>query len=46
MDVRLFLDANVLFTAAHNPKGKAALTAELGKEGYWTRATSPYRSES
>jgi len=26
---RLFLDANVLFTAAHNPQGKAAL-----QEGY------------
>ena len=23
--MRLFLDANVLFTAAHNPNGKAAL---------------------
>ena len=26
---RLFLDANVLFTAAHNPQGKAAM-----QEGY------------
>ena len=43
--MRLFLDANVLFTAAHNPRGKAALTIELGKEGYWTLATSRYASE-
>ena len=28
--MRLFLDANVLFTDAHNPKGKAALAIELG----------------
>jgi hypothetical protein len=28
---RLFLDANVLFTAAHNPKGKAALLFQLGQ---------------
>ena len=43
--MRLFLDANVLFTAAHNPRGKAALTIELGKKGHWTLATSPYASE-
>jgi len=43
--VMLILDANVLFTAAHNPRGKAALTIELGKEGYWTLATSRYASE-
>ena len=43
--MRLFLDANVLFTAAHNPRGKAALTIELGKKGYWTLATSRYASE-
>jgi len=30
----LFLDANVLFTAAHNPSGKAALVLELGTLGY------------
>ena len=28
---RLFLDANVLFTAAHNPEGKAALLFRLGQ---------------
>jgi uncharacterized protein len=30
---RLFLDANVLFTAAHNPQGKAALLISLGQHG-------------
>lgn len=30
---RLFLDANVLLTAAHNTKGKAALLINLGEEG-------------
>ena len=29
--MRLFLDANVLFTAAHNPRGKAALALEAGQ---------------
>lgn len=33
--MRLFLDANVLFTAAHNPGGKAALVIELGGSGHW-----------
>ena len=33
--MRLFLDANILFTAAHNPKGKARLVIELGTQGYW-----------
>ena len=43
--MRLFLDANVLFTVAHNPNGKAALTIELGKRGHWALATSLYASE-
>ena len=43
--MRLFLDANVLFTAAHNPRGKAALAIELGKQGHWALATSRYASE-
>ena len=43
--MRLFLDANVLFIAAHNPKGKAALTIELGTEGHWALATSRYALE-
>lgn len=37
---RLILDANVLFTAAHNPAGKAALVIEEGTRGPWTLATS------
>ena len=31
--MRIFLDANILFTAAHNPNGKAALVIELGRSG-------------
>jgi predicted nucleic acid-binding protein len=42
---RLFLDANVLFTAAHNPGGKAALVCELGRAGLWQLATSAYALE-
>ena len=38
--MRLFLDANILFTAAHNPGGKAALVVELGRRGHWMLATS------
>jgi len=37
---RLFLDANVLFTAVHNPDGKAALIIALGSEGVWELRTS------
>ncbi|RUM93655.1 MAG: hypothetical protein DSZ28_07305 [Thiothrix sp.] len=40
--IRLFLDANILFTAAHNPKGKAALVIELGQQGRWKIVTSNY----
>ena len=36
----LFLDANVLFTAAHNPFGKASLVLELGSRGHWRMITS------
>ena len=39
--MRVFLDANVLFTATHNPHGKAALVIELGGQGYWSLFTSP-----
>ena len=38
--MRVFLDANVLFTAAHNPKGKAVLLITLGAEGLFQLATS------
>ena len=40
--MRVFLDANVLFTAAHNPGGKAAFVIELGRQGHWELATSRY----
>ena len=43
--MRLFLDANVLFTAAHNPNGKASLAIGLGKQGHWSLATSAYALE-
>ena len=43
--MRLFLDANVLFTATHNPEGKAALVIELGGQGYWGLFSSPYAIE-
>ena len=37
---RIFLDANVIFTAAHNPQGKAALLFELVGGGHWKLITS------
>lgn len=43
--IRVFLDANVLFTAAHNRSGKAALVIELGIRGHWGLATSDYALE-
>ena len=43
--MRLFLDANVLFTAAHNPRGKAALLIDLGKPGHWELYSSAYALE-
>ena len=42
---RLFFDANVLFTAANNPHGKAALIIELGIRGHWRLLTSTYAVE-
>jgi len=42
---RVFLDANVVFTAAHNPGGKAALLIELGQKGHWELYTSAYAIE-
>ncbi len=41
----LFLDANVLFTAAHRPEGKAALVLILATEGHWKVCTSPLAEE-
>lgn len=43
--MRLFLDANILFTAAHNPNGKAALVMELGQVGLWGVVSSAYAVE-
>ena len=37
--MKVFLDANVLFTAAHNPKGKAAFVIELSGKKYWRVVT-------
>jgi predicted nucleic acid-binding protein len=43
--MRLFLDANTLFTAAHNSEGKATLVIELGSQDYWELFSSPYALE-
>jgi predicted nucleic acid-binding protein len=43
--VKLFLDANVLFTAAHNPEGKSAFVIELAREGKWEVVTSHFALE-
>jgi len=40
--IRLFLDSNVLFTAAYNPEGKASLVTELAVEGHWEVVSSAY----
>ena len=32
----------MLFTAAHNPQGKAAFIVELGRDGQWTLYSSAY----
>jgi predicted nucleic acid-binding protein len=43
--IRLFLDSNVLFTAAHNPSGKAALIIDLGGRGTWEVVSCSYAIE-
>ena len=43
--IRLFLDSNVLFTAAHNPSGKAALIIDLGAQGNWEIVSCSYAIE-
>jgi len=43
--LKLFLDANVLFTAAHNPKGKAAFVIDMAKEGPWEVVSSEFAIE-
>lgn len=43
--MRLFFDANTLFTAAHNPQGKASFVVEHGARGHWALCTSAYAIE-
>lgn len=43
--MRLFLDANVLFTAAHNPLGKAALVIQFEDRGSWKLFSSKFALE-
>ena len=40
-DLRVFLDANILFAAAYSPDGLSALLVELGAAGRVTLLTSP-----
>lgn len=42
--IKLFFDANVLFTAAHNSTGKASLILQLVKHGVWQGVTSDYKA--
>jgi predicted nucleic acid-binding protein len=43
--IRIFLDANVLFTAAHNPNGKAAFLIQLAATDAFKLFTSAYARE-
>jgi uncharacterized protein len=43
--MRLFLDANVLFTAAQNPEGRSAAIVALSRGGACTLLTSPHAIE-
>jgi predicted nucleic acid-binding protein len=43
--MRLFLDANVLFTAAHNPEGRAAGLLALARQGTCRLLSSPHAVE-
>jgi predicted nucleic acid-binding protein len=42
---RLFLDANVLFTAAHNPRGKSAMLFDALESKRWTLLGSEFTIE-
>lgn len=42
---KLFLDANVLFTAAHNPNGKAAFLFDELTAGHWELVSSSFAIE-
>jgi predicted nucleic acid-binding protein len=43
--LRLFKDANVLFTAAHNPGGRSAAIVLLARQGACSLVTSPHALE-
>jgi predicted nucleic acid-binding protein len=43
--VRLFLDANILFSAARNAEGRAAALFDLAGRGYCTLIASPHALE-
>jgi predicted nucleic acid-binding protein len=43
--VRLFLDANVLFSAAHNAEGRSATLIDLAESGHCTLISSPHAIE-
>jgi predicted nucleic acid-binding protein len=43
--MRLFLDANVLFTGAQNPQGRSAALAELARRGACTLLSSSHAVE-
>jgi predicted nucleic acid-binding protein len=40
--MRLFLDANVIFTAAHNPVGRSSALFDLARHGVCVLSTSPH----
>jgi predicted nucleic acid-binding protein len=43
--MRIFLDANILFTAAHRPEGKSASVIQVAQENDWVLCTSRYALE-
>ena len=45
MNLRLFLDANILFTAAYSPEGLSALLFELRRRGILRLLTSEHAAE-
>jgi uncharacterized protein len=43
--MRIFLDANILFTAAHRPEGKSASVIQVAQANDWVLCTSRYALE-
>ena len=43
--MKVFLDANLLFTAAKNPGGKGTFVIELAGQGHWDVVTSCFAIE-